>query len=67
LRLHSAAILELDRRVEDHQITRFHAIAHFNLRSEIACDRDFPNVSDTILDDGDLESVAIEDDGFRRH
>jgi hypothetical protein len=47
-------------------VPRFHAVAHLDLRSEIARHRYFPDVGDPILDDRHLQAVAIEDDGIRR-
>jgi hypothetical protein len=61
-----AAVHEVNRRIEDHLISGFYALSHFDLRSEVARDRYFLDVGDSILHHGHLQAPVIEDDGIRR-
>src|ERR1700722_1864522 len=65
-RPHPAAVHEVDRRIENHLVSRLHAVAHLDLRAEIPRDRYLLDAGDPVLDDGHLQAVAVEDDGIRR-
>ena len=66
LRLHPAAVGEVNRRIENHLVSRLDAVAHFDLRSEVARHRDFADMGHAILHYGDLHAVAVENDGVGR-
>src|SRR6476660_5635256 len=65
--LNLAAVDERHRRIEDHLIPRLDAAIHFDPRAEIALHFHLAELRLAVVDDGDLHSVAVEDDRFSRH
>src|SRR5216683_7841815 len=65
--LNLAAVDERDGRIEDHLITRLDAAIHFDPRAEIALHFHLAELRLSIVDDGYLHSVAVEDDRIGRH
>ena len=61
---HIAAPDESDRRIEDHLVARFDSGAHFHLRAQIARHYHLANFHLAMVDDRDLQAVAVEDDGL---
>jgi hypothetical protein len=61
-----AAIDEVDHRIENHLVSRLDAIAYLDLGSEVPGDRYFADMDDAVVHDGDLQAVAVENNGFRR-
>jgi hypothetical protein len=59
------AIDEVDHRIENHLVSRLDAVAYLDLGSEVPNDRYFPDVDDAVVHDGDLQAVAVENNGFR--
>src|SRR5260370_35588672 len=65
--LNLAAVDERDRRIEDHLIPRLDAAIHFDPRALIALHFHLAKLRLTVVDDGDLHSVAVEDDLIVRY
>src|SRR6266850_2606077 len=65
--LHPAALGEVDRRVEDHLVTLLDAVVHLELGAEVTDHRDLSDMGDAVLDHGDLQSAAVENDRVGRH
>src|ERR1700722_20615597 len=62
-----AAVDERDRRIEDHLVPRLDAAIDFDPRTEIALHFHLAEFRLAVIDDGDLHSVAVEDDRIGRH
>src|SRR5258707_14792927 len=65
--LNLAAVAERDRRIEDHLIPRLDAAIHFDPRAKIALHFHLAELRLAVIDDGELHSVAVEDDRIGRH
>src|SRR6202022_2094903 len=65
--LNLAAVDERDRRIEDHLIPRLDAAIDFDPRAEIALHFHLAELRLAAVDDGNLHSVAVEDDRIGRH
>src|ERR1700687_2392493 len=64
--LNLAAVDERDGRIEDHLIPRLDAAIHFDPGAEIALHFHLAELRLSIVDDGYLHSVAVEDDRIGR-
>src|SRR5271170_1607883 len=64
LRIYSAALAEVDRRVENHLIASLHPIADLEGGAAVADHGELADVDDPVLDGGDAQALAVEDDGF---
>src|ERR1700739_460210 len=65
--LNLAAVDERDRRIEGHLLSRFDATIDFDPRAEIALHFHLAELRLAVVDDGDLHSVAVEDDRVGGH
>src|SRR5450631_1284529 len=59
-RRHPAAFRQVDHRIKDDLIPWHDAVMHFDFRTEITRDRDLLQMSNAILDHGDMQPVLIE-------
>src|ERR1700730_17899574 len=66
-RTNLAPIDERDRRIEDHLVTRLDAAVDFDPRAKITLHVNLAELRLAVVEDGDLHSVAVEDDRFRRY
>src|SRR3981189_2674704 len=62
-----AALDKVDLGIEDNHVAFLDAIADFHLRPQIPCHGYFSDVGVAILDHGDLQAVAIENDRLGGH
>ena len=67
MRLHLAAVSKIDRWVEDDLVTRLDSVTDVDRGPEIARDRDFAEMRRAVFQNGNAESVSIEDDGLGRN
>lgn len=61
------AIGKIDRRIEDQLVTVFDAVAHLNTGAEIAHHVYLVKAGETVFDDRDIETVAVEDNRASSH
>jgi hypothetical protein len=64
LGLHLASVHKVNGRVEDHEFSLLDPVPQFHLRSQIASNRNLPDVRNAIFHNGHLQAVAVEDDGL---
>src|SRR6202035_1114715 len=67
VRLYLAAIDERDWRIEDHALAGSQSGVHFHPRAQVACDPDGADLGFAVLDDGDLQAVAVKEQSLRRN
>src|SRR5260370_20690922 len=66
-RLYLAAIDERDWRIEDHTLASSQSGVYFHPRAQVARDPDGADLSFTVLDDGRLQAIAVEEQSLRRN
>jgi hypothetical protein len=64
LGLYVASVHKVNRRVEDHEFSLLDPVPQLHLCSQIAGNRNFPDVSNAVFHYGHLQAVAVEDDGL---
>src|SRR5262249_43138924 len=62
-----AALDKANGRIDDNLVALFDPLAYFYVRAQIARHRHLPDTRRAVLDHGDLQAIAVENDCIRRH